>query len=58
VDKDKLKPEWPENPGSGGMGICLIHDIMDEVEYLHIQPGKGNLLRMTKYIERDSSNEI
>jgi sigma-B regulation protein RsbU (phosphoserine phosphatase) len=57
VDTDKLKPEWPEDPGSGGMGICLIHDIMDEVEYLHLKPGKGNLLRMVKHIERDNSDE-
>jgi len=57
VDADKLKPEWPEDPGSGGMGICLIHDIMDEVEYLPLRPGKGNLLRMVKHIERDSSDE-
>lgn len=57
VDRDKLKPEWPEDPGSGGMGICLIHDIMDEVEYLPLHPGHGNLLRMAKHIERDSNDE-
>ena len=57
VDRDKLKPEWPEDPGSGGMGICLIHDIMDEVEFLPLPPGQGNLLRMVKQIERDTSDE-
>ena len=57
VDRDKLKPKWPEDPGCGGMGICLIHDIMDEVEYLPVPPGQGNLLCMVKHIERDNSNE-
>ena len=57
VDRDKLKPEWPEDPGSGGMGICLIHDIMDEVEYLPVHSGQGNLLRMVKFIKRTTQNE-
>ena len=51
ADPEKLKPEWPEEPGPGGLGICLIHDIMDEVEYLPAPSGQGNLLRMVKFIE-------
>ena len=51
VDPEKLKPEWPEEPGPGGLGICLIHDIMDEVEHLPTASGEGNLLRMVKNIE-------
>ena len=51
VDPEKLKPEWPEEPGPGGLGICIIHDIMDEVEHLPAPSGQGNLLRMVKYIE-------
>jgi sigma-B regulation protein RsbU (phosphoserine phosphatase) len=53
VDKDKIKPRWPEQLEPGGLGICLIHDIMDEVEYLPVPPGKGNLLRMAKFIDRE-----
>ena len=53
VDLEKLKPKWPEELGPGGLGICLIHDIMDEVEYLPVPSGHGNLLRMAKSIERD-----
>ena len=52
VDPEQLKPKWPEEPRPGGLGICLIHDIMDEVEYLPPPSGQGNLLRMAKYIER------
>ncbi|MCK5382808.1 MAG: SpoIIE family protein phosphatase [Gammaproteobacteria bacterium] len=51
ADPEKLKPEWPEEPGPGGLGICLIHDIMDKVEHLPSPSGQGNLLRMVKFIE-------
>jgi sigma-B regulation protein RsbU (phosphoserine phosphatase) len=54
VEPEKLKPEWPEKPGPGGLGICLIHDIMDQVEYLPVPSGQGNLLRMVKFIERNN----
>jgi sigma-B regulation protein RsbU (phosphoserine phosphatase) len=54
VDPEKLKPEWPKEPGPGGLGICLIHDIMDEVEHIPVSSGQGNLLRMVKYIERNN----
>jgi hypothetical protein len=30
---------------------------MDEVEYLPVPSGKGNLLRMAKFIKRDKTNE-
>ena len=54
ADPEKLKPEWPEEPGPGGLGICIIHDIMDEVEHIPAPSGQGNLLRMTKFIERNN----
>jgi sigma-B regulation protein RsbU (phosphoserine phosphatase) len=57
VDKETLKPHWPEALDPGGLGICLIHEIMDEVEYLPAPAGKGNLLKMAKSIERDEKNE-
>jgi sigma-B regulation protein RsbU (phosphoserine phosphatase) len=57
VDQEKIKPKWPKELGPGGLGICLIHDIMDEVEYLPIPEDQGNLLRMVKYIKRKDSNE-
>ena len=54
VDREKMKPVWPEHVQPGGLGICLIHDIMDQVEYLDAPSGKGNLLRMVKYLESDA----
>jgi len=54
VDKEKLQPKWPKELTPGGLGICLIHDVMDEVEYLPVPSGRGNLLRMAKFIERDN----
>ena len=51
VDPESLKPEWPDEPGPGGLGICIIHDIMDKVEHLPAPSGQGNLLRMVKHIE-------
>ena len=56
VDTEKLKPKWPKKLKPGGLGVCLIHDVMDEVEYLPVPSGKGNLLRMAKFIERDKIN--
>jgi sigma-B regulation protein RsbU (phosphoserine phosphatase) len=50
ADEEKLQPKWPEKLGPGGLGICLIHDIMDEVEYLASPRDRGNLLRMSKNI--------
>ncbi len=57
VDQEKIKPKWPKELGPGGLGICLIHDIMDEVEYLPIPEDQGNLLRMVKIIKRTDSYE-
>jgi len=57
VDQAKVKPKWPEELTPGGLGVCLIHDIMDEVEYLPAPAARGNLLRMVKRIKRDAANE-
>jgi len=57
VDQEKIKPKWPEELGPGGLGICLIHDIMDKVEYLPMPEGQGNLLHMVKFIKRKNTNE-
>jgi sigma-B regulation protein RsbU (phosphoserine phosphatase) len=55
VDQEKIKPVWPEEIKPGGLGVCLIHDIMDQVEYLGAPSGKGNLLRMVKFLESDAN---
>jgi sigma-B regulation protein RsbU (phosphoserine phosphatase) len=54
VDKEKLRPVWPKKVQPGGLGVCLIHDIMDEVEHISPPTGQGNLLRMVKSFKRDS----
>jgi sigma-B regulation protein RsbU (phosphoserine phosphatase) len=52
VDRNKVRPRWPVSVQPGGLGLCLIHDIMDKVEYLPSPTGKGNLLRMVKFFKR------
>jgi len=36
----------------GGLGVPLIHAVMDQVKYKHRQNGTGNVLEMTKHIQR------
>ena len=57
VDREKIKPKWPKELGPGGLGVCLIHDIMDKVDYLPVPEGQGNVLRMVKFIKRKDNNE-
>ncbi len=52
VDKDKIKPSRPKELRPGGLGVFLMHEVMDEVGFLPVPPGKGNLLRLAKRIER------
>jgi sigma-B regulation protein RsbU (phosphoserine phosphatase) len=52
VDREKIKPVWPKEVHPGGLGVCLIHNIMDRVEYLPAPSGQGNLLRMVKFFKR------
>jgi len=52
VEKEKVRPVWPKEVHPGGLEVCLIHDIMDEVEHLPPPSGRGNLLRMTKSFKR------
>ena len=51
----ELTDASPEEMQAGGIGLCLIHDIMDEVEYLPVPDGKGNRLRMLKRFKRDNN---
>lgn len=52
VDKDKIKPSRPKKLRPGGLGVFLMHEVMDEVGFLPVPPGKGNLLRLAKRVER------
>jgi len=55
VEGEKTRPDWPETLNPGGLGVCIIHDIMDEVEYLPASPGspQGNMLRLVKRFKRE-----
>ncbi len=48
--------EYLEREGQGGLGIYIIKNFMDEVEY-SFAPGKGTVLTMTKYLNKQTSNE-
>ena len=54
VDKEKIKPNRPKELRPGGLGVFLMHEVMDSVDYLPVPPGKGNLLRLVKRIEREA----
>ncbi|MBC8158997.1 MAG: SpoIIE family protein phosphatase [Alphaproteobacteria bacterium] len=57
VDANKIKPRDLEDIRPGGLGTHLIREIMDEVEFAP-PPGKsGNLLRMSKKLERRNLDE-
>jgi sigma-B regulation protein RsbU (phosphoserine phosphatase) len=43
-DLDEIRP--------GGLGIFIMKEIMDEVEYLAPAPGEGNVLQMTRRLEQ------
>lgn len=55
VEKEQVTPRRPTELKPGGLGLCLIHDVMDEVEYLPVPEGEGNLLRLAKRIEREKN---
>lgn len=45
-----VKETGVEHLAEGGLGLFLIHNVMDEVE---ISKGQGVVLTMTKYVKRD-----
>jgi len=52
VDSTAFKSRDLADVRPGGLGLHLIHSVMDEVEYLPAPPGFGNLLQMSKRIAR------
>ncbi len=49
VDAATLKPRDLAVVRPGGLGLCLMHKVMDEVRYLPPPDGRGNLLEMVKH---------
>ncbi len=57
--ENSVEIDWTEdNPPVGGLGLMIIHKVMDEVHYERV--GERNWLRMTKYcdpIQADEADE-
>ena len=50
IDLDKIKSRSLDEIRPGGLGVHIIHEIMDEVDYSHREAGMGVRLRMRKFI--------
>ncbi len=50
IDVSKVKPRELDELRPGGLGTHFMREVMDEVEFLNLPEGGGNLLRMVKRI--------
>jgi anti-sigma regulatory factor (Ser/Thr protein kinase) len=50
VDRSQIKSRQLDDLRPGGLGVHLIHKVMDRVDYLDSPEEKGNLLEMRKRI--------
>jgi anti-sigma regulatory factor (Ser/Thr protein kinase) len=57
VDPSTVKPRSLNDISPGGLGVYFIHQIMDETEFLDCK-GKGNILRMVKYIKEKDRRSV
>ncbi|VAW86736.1 hypothetical protein MNBD_GAMMA16-1337 [hydrothermal vent metagenome] len=48
VDQDKIQSRDLDEIKPGGLGVHIINEIMDQVEYRHDPQGTGNILIMIK----------
>lgn len=53
VSKDciKIKPTSPLKPG--GLGVMLMQEVMDSVEFIHTKECQGNILEMKKSLPKE-----
>ncbi|MAE63079.1 MAG: hypothetical protein CMJ18_02300 [Phycisphaeraceae bacterium] len=51
VDLASIKSRALDQVRPGGLGVHIIRQTMDEVEYVHREDGRGVRLRMRKYAE-------
>ena len=54
VDLSAIKSRPLDEVRPGGLGVHIIHRIMDEVDYSHREAGTGVRLRMRKFINTSS----
>ena len=50
VGENSIKRRSLEEVRPGGLGVNIIHEVMDKVEYLKPKTGQGNVLEMRKNI--------
>ena len=55
VSKDciKIKPTSPLIPG--GLGVMLMHEVMDSVDFIHTHKCRGNILEMKKDLPKENN---
>lgn len=51
VDKSKIKSRDLDDIRPGGLGVHLINEVMDKVDYLDNPDGQGNILQMEKKLK-------
>ena len=52
VDKCTIKGRDWEDVRPGGLGVHFICESMDDIKYLHLPDGAGNILEMTKKLSK------
>ncbi len=50
IDLDSIRSRELDDVRPGGLGVHLIHRVMDKVQYSHLDKTQGNLLEMYKKI--------
>ena len=55
VDRSKIKSRDLDDVKPGGLGVHLIHKVMDKVEYMDTPNEQGNLLEMRKRITGEAT---
>ncbi len=55
VNLRKIQPRDLDDVRPGGLGVHLIHKVMDSVEYRHQDNGTGNVLEMRKKLQEGTA---
>lgn len=58
VDKKTIRSRNLEDVRPGGLGVHIIHQVMDKVEYKEGMDGLGNLVELTMSMDAHKSIEI
>ncbi len=55
VNLQQIQPRDLDDIRPGGLGVYLIHKVMDSVEYRHQGDGAGNVLEMRKKLQKENA---